>query len=148
VAILDADKEGFLRSTTSLIQTIGRAARNLNGIAILYADVMTDSLRNAVNETNRRREIQRKYNEEHGIEPASIIKAIDSDLVKMSNLDYFDIAGPIGRRKSALGEDEDLDKAISRLTKEMKEAAKNLDFEKAAEIRDRLKELKEMRIFV
>jgi excinuclease ABC subunit B len=148
VAILDADKEGFLRSTTSLIQTIGRAARNVNGEAILYADVMTDSLRNAVSETNRRRAIQQTYNEEHGIEPASIIKAIDSDLVKMSNLDYFDIDAPIGRRKTLLGEDEDLDKAISRLTKEMKEAAKNLDFEKAGEIRDRLKELKEMRIFV
>jgi excinuclease ABC subunit B len=148
VAILDADKEGFLRSTTSLVQTIGRVARNLNGLAILYADVMTDSLKNAVGETNRRRAIQQKYNEEHGIEPASIIKAIDSDLVKMSNLDYFDIAGPIGRKKSVLGEDEDLDKAISRLTKEMKEAAKNLEFEKAGEIRDRLKELKEMRIFV
>jgi excinuclease ABC subunit B len=148
VAILDADKEGFLRSTTSLIQTIGRVARNLNGLAILYADVMTDSLKNAIGETNRRRAIQQQYNEDHNIEPASIIKAIDSDLVKMSNLDYFDIAGPIGRRKSALGEDEDLDKAISRLTKEMKEAAKNLEFEKAGEIRDRLKELKEMRIFV
>jgi excinuclease ABC subunit B len=117
-------------------------------VAVLYADVITDSLRNAINETNRRRDLQRKYNEEHGIEPATIIKAIDSDLVKMSNLDYFDISAPIGRRKSILGEDEDLDKAISRLTKEMKEAAKNLDFEKAAEIRDRLKELKEMRIFV
>ncbi len=148
VAILDADKEGFLRSTTSLIQTIGRAARNVGGLAILYADVITDSLRNAIDETNRRRAIQRKYNEEHGIEPATIIKAIDSDLVKMSNLDYFDVAAPIGRRKSVLGEDEDLDKAISRLTKEMKEAAKNLEFEKAGEIRDRLKELKEMRIFV
>jgi excinuclease ABC subunit B len=148
VAILDADKEGFLRSTTSLIQTIGRAARNVNGVAILYADVMTDSLKNAVGETNRRRAIQQTYNEEHGIEPASIIKAVDSDLVKMSNLDYFDLTGPIGRRKSILGEDEDLDKAITRLTKEMKEAAKNLDFEKAGEIRDRLKELKEMRIFV
>ena len=148
VAILDADKEGFLRSTTSLIQTIGRAARNVNGVAILYADVMTDSLRNAIGETNRRRAIQQKYNEEHGIEPASIIKAIDSDLVKMANLDYFDVSAPIGRRKSILGEDEDLDKAITRLTKEMKEAAKNLDFEKAGEIRDRLKELKEMRIFV
>ncbi|HEY8133862.1 MAG TPA: excinuclease ABC subunit UvrB [Thermoanaerobaculia bacterium] len=148
VAVLDADKEGFLRSQTSLIQTIGRAARNLNGVAILYADVITDSLRFAIDETNRRRAIQQKYNEEHGIEPATIIKSIDSDLVKMANLDYLDIAGPVGSRKLDLGADEDLDKAISRLTKEMKEAAKNLDFERAAEIRDRLRELKEIRIFV
>jgi len=148
VAILDADKEGFLRSTTSLIQTIGRAARNLNGVAILYADRMTDSLKNAVDETYRRRAIQQKYNEEHGIEPASIIKAIDSDLVKMANLDYFEIPGRPSQRKLDMVADEDIDKAISRLTKEMKEAAKNLDFEKAAEIRDRLRELKELRIFV
>jgi len=149
VAILDADKEGFLRSATSLIQTIGRVARNLNGVAIVYADVITDSLRKAIDETNRRRAIQHAYNEEHGIEPASIIKSIDSDLVKMSNLDYFEVpGGPSSRAKLELSEGEDLDKAISRLTKEMKDAAKNLDFEKAAEIRDRLKELKEMRIFV
>jgi excinuclease ABC subunit B len=149
VAILDADKEGFLRSQTSLIQTIGRAARNLNGLAILYADRMTDSLKYALDETNRRRAIQRAYNEEHGIEPATIIKAIDSDLVKMANLDYFEVpGGPTSKSKLGLAEGEDLDKAISRLTKEMKEAAKNLDFEKAAEIRDRLRELKEIRIFV
>ena len=147
VAILDADKEGFLRSQTSLIQTIGRAARNLNGVAILYADRMTDSLKAAVEETNRRREIQRRYNEEHGIEPASIIKAIDSDLVKMANLDYFEIPGS-PKSKLELMEGEDIDKTISRLQKEMKDAAKNLDFEKAAEIRDRLRELKELRIFV
>jgi excinuclease ABC subunit B len=148
VAILDADKEGFLRSTTSLIQTIGRAARNVGGEAILYADKITDSLRNAIGETNRRRERQAEYNKEHGIEPATIIKSIDSDLVKMASLDYVDFGVGIGRKSSALGEGEDLDKAISRLTKEMKDAAKNLDFEKAAEIRDRLRELKEMRIFV
>ena len=148
VAVLDADKEGFLRSETSLIQTIGRAARNVNGLAILYADKITDSLQRAIDETNRRREIQRKYNEEHGIEPATIIKAIDSDLVKMANLDYYDVGGPGLKRPADVAEGEDLDKAISRLTKEMKDAAKNLDFERAAEIRDRLRELKEMRIFV
>jgi excinuclease ABC subunit B len=147
VAILDADKEGFLRSQTSLIQTIGRAARNLNGLAILYADKITDSLKFAIDETNRRRAVQQKYNEEHGIEPASIIKAIDSDLVKMANLDYFEIPGsPL--KKLDMVADEDIDKTISRLTKEMKEAAKNLDFEKAAEIRDRVRELRELRIFV
>ena len=149
VAILDADKEGFLRSQTSLTQTIGRAARNLNGTAILYADKITDSLRWAIDETSRRRAVQQKYNEEHGIEPASIIKSVDSDLVKMANLDYLDVPLP-GQRPAHLGlnEGEDLDKAIARLQKEMKDAAKNLDFEKAAEIRDRLRELKEMRIFV
>jgi len=148
VAILDADKEGFLRSSTSLIQTIGRAARNLNGIAILYADKITDSMRFAIDETKRRRAIQQKYNEDHGIEPATIIKAVDSDLVKMSNLDYHDFGAARGKTKLELVADEDLDKTISRLTKEMKDAAKNLDFERAAEIRDRLRELKEMRIFV
>src|SRR2546428_2619844 len=149
VAVLDADKEGFLRSQTSLIQTIGRAARNVNGVAILYADVITDSLRFAIDETNRRRAIQQKYNEEHGIEPATIIKAVDSDLVRMANLDYLDIAGPgLTTRKLDLIANEDLDKAISRLSKEMKDAAKNLDFERAAEIRDKLRELKEIRIFV
>jgi excinuclease ABC subunit B len=149
VAILDADKEGFLRSGTSLIQTIGRAARNVNGVAILYADHMTDSLNYAVGETNRRRAIQHAYNIEHGIEPATVIRSMDSDLVKMSNLDYFEIpGGPTTRANLNLGPDEDLDKAISRLTKEMKDAAKNLDFEKAGEIRDKLRELKEIRIFV
>jgi excinuclease ABC subunit B len=149
VAILDADKEGFLRSTTSLIQTMGRAARNLNGVAILYADVLTDSLRNAISETNRRRAIQQQYNEEHGIEPATIIKAIDSDLVRMANLDYVDLAPAPGQRSRLdFASDGDLDKSIARLTKEMKEAAKNLDFEKATELRDRIRELKEIRIFV
>jgi excinuclease ABC subunit B len=148
VAILDADKEGFLRSQTSLVQTIGRAARNLNGLAILYADRITDSLRFAIDETSRRRMVQQKYNEEHGIEPATIIKSIDSDLVRMANLDYLDIPLPGQKSRLDLVADEDIDKAISRLTKEMKEAAKNLDFEKAAEIRDRLRELKEARIFV
>ncbi len=148
VAILDADKEGFLRSQTSLIQTIGRAARNVNGVAILYADKITDSLRYAIDETNRRRAVQQKYNEEHGIEPATIIKSTDSDLVRMSNLDYLDVPMPGQRAHLGLGEGEDIDKAITRLTREMKEAAKNLDFEKAAEIRDKIRELKEVRIFV
>ncbi|HEX8619608.1 MAG TPA: excinuclease ABC subunit UvrB [Thermoanaerobaculia bacterium] len=148
VAILDADKEGFLRSQTSLVQTIGRAARNVNGVAILYADKITDSLRYAIDETTRRREVQQRYNEEHGIEPATIIKAIDSDLVKMANLDYLDVPLPGQKSKLDIAGDEDIDKAISRLQKEMKDAAKNLDFERAAEIRDKLKELKEARIFV
>ena len=114
----------------------------------MYADKITDSMRFAIDETTRRRAIQQKYNEEHGIEPATIIKAVDSDLVKMSNLDYHDFGVAGGKSKLQMVADEDLDKTISRLTKEMKEAAKNLDFERAAEIRDRLRELKEMRIFV
>jgi excinuclease ABC subunit B len=148
VAILDADKEGFLRSQTSLVQTIGRAARNVNGVAILYADKITDSLRFAIDETTRRRAVQQKYNEEHGIEPATIIKSIDSDLVKMANLDYLDVPLPGQKSRLDIAGDEDIDKAISRLTKEMKDAAKNLDFERAAEIRDKVRELKEARIFV
>ena len=146
VAILDADKEGFLRSSTSLVQTIGRAARNLNGIAILYADRITDSIKYAIDETTRRRAIQEAWNTEHGIEPASIIKAIDSDLVKMANLDYFEV--PVGKKNFDLVAEEDIEKAITRLTREMKEAAKNLEFEQAAALRDKLRELKEMRIFV
>ena len=148
IAILDADKEGFLRSQTSLIQTIGRAARNVNGVAILYADVMTDSLKFAIDETNRRRALQAAYNQEHGIEPATIVKAIDSDLVRMANLDYFDMGVGRAKEKFDLVADEDIDKTITRLTKEMKDAAKNLDFERAAELRDRVRELKELRIFV
>ena len=121
----------------------------MNGVAILYADVMTDSLRNAIGETNRRRAIQEAYNKEHGIEPATVIRSIDSDLVKMANLDYFEIPGGPGQKtRIELAADEDLDKTISRLSKEMKEAAKNLDFEKAADLRDKIRELKEMRIFV
>ncbi len=145
VAILDADKEGFLRSSTSLVQTIGRAARNLNGVAILYADKITDSIQFALDETKRRRAIQGAWNTEHGIEPASIIKAIDSDLVRMANLDYFEMPG---KRSFDLVAEEDIEKTITRLSKEMKEAAKNLEFERAAQLRDKLRELKEMRIFV
>ncbi|HEY0788412.1 MAG TPA: helicase-related protein, partial [Thermoanaerobaculia bacterium] len=149
VAVLDADKEGFLRSNTSLIQTMGRAARNLNGVAILYADRITDSMKAAIDETNRRRAIQEAYNTEHGIEPATIIKAIDSDLVKMANLDYYEpFATSVGKKKEDLVAEGDIEKTIARLTKEMKDAAKNLEFEKAAELRDRLRELKELRIFV
>jgi excinuclease ABC subunit B len=95
----------------------------------------------------RRRALQQKY-EEHGIEPATIIKSVDSDLVRMANLDYYDVHLPGHRAKLGLEENEDIDKAISRLTKGMKEAAKNLDFERAAEIRDKVRELKEVRIFV
>ncbi|MFN2442025.1 MAG: excinuclease ABC subunit UvrB [Thermoanaerobaculia bacterium] len=149
VAILDADKEGFLRSNTSLIQTMGRAARNLNGLAILYADRITDSMRAAIDETERRRAIQQAWNTEHGIEPATIIKSIDSDLVRMANLDYYEpFASRMSKKKEDLVADGDIDATIARLSKEMKDAAKSLEFEQAAEIRDRIRELRELRIFV
>jgi len=148
VAILDADKEGYLRSSTSLIQTIGRAARNLNGTVILYADVMTDSLKRAIEETNRRRAKQERFNLEHGIEPKTIVKDIASPLLQLSNLDYHD-AGFLPPR---LGEVDVTDaaslaKAITELEKQMKAAAKRLEFEEAATLRDRIKELRAQQIY-
>ncbi|MGE5234538.1 MAG: excinuclease ABC subunit UvrB [Acidobacteriota bacterium] len=145
VAILDADKEGFLRSQTSLIQTIGRAARNLAGRAVLYADRMTDSMRRAIEETGRRREKQVAYNTEHGIEPRSILKDIHNPLVQMSALDYYEAGGP--RRLLEVAEGTPLPEQIARLEKEMRAAAKRLEFEEAAELRDRIKELRELQIY-
>ena len=141
VAILDADKEGFLRSSGALIQTIGRAARHLNGRAILYADVMTDSMRRALGETNRRRSIQRAYNEEHGITPQSIIKPLDPDLIRIYEGDYYElpaVAEPAREYSSA----EELNLEIQRLEQEMRQAAKEYEFEKAAALRDQVKKLK------
>ena len=137
VAILDADKEGFLRSETSLIQTSGRAARNLQGRVLFYADAVTDSMRRAIEETQRRRKIQEAYNREHGIEPASIVKQINSPLVRISSLDYYDaLIAPPPRR---LARRESLRRRIVDLEKEMKAAAKELDFERAAQMRDELR---------
>ena len=146
VAILDADKEGFLRSETSLIQTAGRAARNVNGRVIFYADRRTDSMKKALDETERRRVRQGLYNEEHGIEPATILKDIHNPLVAMSNLDLYS-AGPT--RLSELAGDVDLPLAerISRLEKEMKAASKRLEFEEAATLRDQIRELRELQIY-
>jgi len=146
VAILDADKEGFLRSETSLIQTAGRAARNVNGRVIFYADRRTDSMKKALDETERRRIRQGLYNEEHGIEPATILKDIHNPLVAMSNLDLYS-AGPT--RLSELAGDVDLPLAerISRLEKEMKAASKRLEFEEAATLRDQIRELRELQIY-
>ncbi|HKA35653.1 MAG TPA: excinuclease ABC subunit UvrB [Thermoanaerobaculia bacterium] len=145
VAILDADKEGFLRSGTSLIQTAGRAARNLHGRVLFYADVVTDSMRRAIEETRRRREIQEEFNKEHGIEPASIVKQINSPLLRLSNLDYHDqlIAPP----PSDVPDTETLRRRIVDLEKAMKAAAKELDFERAAKLRDELRGLRELQIF-
>jgi excinuclease ABC subunit B len=141
VAILDADKEGFLRSAGALIQTVGRAARNVNGRAILYADAMTDSMRHAIAETDRRRAVQEAYNVEHGITPASIVKHIDDVLASVYERDYVTVAKEPDERNRFRTQAE-LDAFMSKLDREMKEAAANLEFERAAKIRDRLKRLR------
>jgi excinuclease ABC subunit B len=141
VAILDADKEGFLRSTGSLIQTIGRAARNINGIAILYADVMTDSMKRAIDETSRRRAVQVAYNLENGITPQSVMKPIDMALVAIAEADYVTVPIEPETPEEELTADQ-REQLLKELEQQMKEAAKKFDFEKAAQFRDRLKALK------
>jgi excinuclease ABC subunit B len=142
VAILDADKEGFLRSGGSLIQTVGRAARNVHGKAIMYADAVTDSMRQAINETERRRAIQEAYNLEHGITPASIVKDIDDVLSSVYERDYVTIPAVRDEEIEQFRTQAELDARISALESEMKAAAANLEFEKAAAVRDRLKALR------
>jgi excinuclease ABC subunit B len=139
VAILDADKEGFLRSERSLIQTSGRAARNVSGQVIMYADKITDSIKACLSETKRRREIQRRYNEEHHITPESIKKSIHDILASVYEADYVTVPVVSEDRKIYVPENE-LPVMIKKLKEEMKEAAKNLEFEKAAELRDQIKE--------
>ena len=141
VAILDADKEGFLRSSGSLIQTMGRAARHLSGRAILYADKMTDSMKQAIGETDRRRTVQRAYNEEHGIVPQSIISHIDMSLAKILQAEYADLAEEVEEMPEVQSQEE-LDNYIAKLEAEMREAAKKFEFEKAAKLRDTIKELR------
>lgn len=141
VAILDADKEGFLRSTGSLIQTIGRAARNVNGRAILYADVMTDSMRRAIGETDRRRKIQMEYNERNNITPQSIIKPIDMSLVAVAEADYVTVPLETDSESDNLTP-ELRAKRIAELELLMKEAARTFEFEKAAKYRDQIKALR------
>lgn len=139
VAILDADKEGFLRSETSLIQTIGRAARNSEGHVIMYADVMTDSMRLAIDETKRRRALQEAYNKEHGITPTTIKKAV-RDLISISK--------EVAKTEEKMEKDpesmsrEELEKLIGQVQKQMKAAAAELNFEMAAELRDKMITLK------
>ena len=133
VAILDADKEGFLRSERSLIQTIGRAARNTEGKVIMYADELTESMEKAIHETNRRREIQAKYNEEHGIVPQTIQKSI-RDTIKASIVEE-------AQAEYKLDKDADIQQIIDKMTDEMLKYASNMEFEKAAELRDKIKEL-------
>ena len=144
VAILDADKEGFLRSDRSLIQTIGRAARNVYGTVILYADSITDSMRLAMDETNRRRSLQAAFNKKHGITPQTVIKSIGSPLVKIYEADYVDV--PLAAEKEANYAAKDLPRVIQKLKKEMKKAAESLEFERAAELRDRIRAMEEQEI--
>jgi excinuclease ABC subunit B len=139
VAILDADKEGFLRSDRSLIQTIGRAARNVNGTVILYADGVTDSMKRAMDETERRRRKQAAFNQKYGITPQTIIKALSSPLVKIYDADYVDI--PLAAEGAVQYRPGELNRKIRKLQKEMKEAAQKLEFERAAELRDQLRQL-------
>jgi len=141
VAILDADKEGFLRSEQSLIQTIGRAARNASGKAILYADRITDSMKRAIGETERRRAIQEVFNRENGITPQTIIKPIEATLITASEADYFKLPAEVDQIEDY--SPENLAATIARLEVEMRGAAKRFEFEKAAELRDRLKVLRE-----
>jgi excinuclease ABC subunit B len=141
VAILDADKEGFLRSTTSLIQTMGRAARHINGKAILYADVMTRSMKAAIEETGRRRLAQQRYNEENGITPQSIMKPLDPDMVQIYEGDYYELPA-IAEEAVQYHSAQELEMEIQRLENEMRQAAKEFEFEKAAALRDQVKKLK------
>jgi excinuclease ABC subunit B len=142
VAILDADKEGFLRSATSLIQSMGRCARHIEGKAILYADTMTDSMRQAIGETSRRRAKQEAYNIEHNITPLSIIKSVDMQLASIVEADYVTV--PI--EDATIGEisnEEQLTKAIAQLEAQMRQAAKSFEFERAASLRDRIRTLRQ-----
>ena len=141
VAILDADKEGFLRSAGSLIQTIGRCARHLEGRAVLYADRMTDSMKKAIDETDRRRAIQRAYNEEHGITPESIIRPLDMTLAGIIDADYVDITANVDGLPEFKTQ-QDLDAHIVKLENDMREAAKRFEFEVAAKLRDMIRDLK------
>lgn len=145
VAILDADKEGFLRSETALVQTSGRAARNIESQVIFYADRITNSMQRALDETKRRRKRQAAYNEEHGIEPKAIIKDVHNPLVAMGNLDLY--APKIDKELLVAEDDRPLRARIVEMEKKMKQAAKDLEFEEAAMYRDKLKELKELEVF-
>ena len=136
VAILDADKEGFLRSERSLIQTIGRAARNTEGRVIMYADELTESMEKAISETNRRRAIQEKYNEEHGITPQTIRKSV-RDTIKATIVEDI-------QSEYDINENQSVEDIISKLTDEMLKYAKNMEFEKAAELRDKIKALENL----
>jgi excinuclease ABC subunit B len=141
VGVLDADKEGFLRNQTSLIQTCGRAARNVNGRVIFYADTKTQSIEAALAETARRRKIQEQYNREHGITPKTILKKLGETLSDIYASDYLDLSEVAAREREADKLGKEVDKKIESLRAEMLDAAAKLEFERAAEIRDRIFEL-------
>jgi excinuclease ABC subunit B len=142
VAILDADKEGFLRSSGSLIQTVGRCARNLNGRAILYADTVTDSMKKAMDETNRRRAIQEAYNQANGITPESIVRPLEMSLASIIEADYADLGANEAQGVPEFKSQEELDAYIAKLETDMREAAKRFEFETAAKLRDAIRELR------
>jgi excinuclease ABC subunit B len=144
VGILDADKEGFLRSETALIQTIGRAARHINGRVIMYAEKMTDSMKRAIDETNRRRAKQLKYNEENGIVPISIHKAIHDLTEEFSSKAVAEMKGEYRTKNTSDLPRNELKQIIHEMDKQMKEAAKNLEFERAAALRDEIFDLKSL----
>ena len=144
MAILDADKEGFLRSERSLIQTIGRAARNSEGKAILYADKITNSMKLAIDETERRRKVQEIYNTKHGITPTTIVKSIESTLVTAYEADYFKV--PLELDKFEEYSPRQLKETIGQLEADMRQSARDMKFEQAAEIRDKLNYLRNRQI--
>src|SRR5262249_30425842 len=141
VAILDADKEGFLRSSGSLIQTSGRAARNVNGQVIMYADTMTVSMKSAIAETERRRALQAAYNEAHGITPESVVRAIEDVMSSVYERDYARVPS-VREPRDTLRTQAEIEAEIARLEVEMRAAAANLDFERAASLRDAVKSLR------
>jgi excinuclease ABC subunit B len=143
VAILDADKEGFLRSTGSLIQTMGRAARHIEGRAILYADRVTDSMRQAIGETDRRRAVQTAYNEENGITPQSIISSTDMGLAQILKAEYGEVVEEEAAGIPDFTSQADVDQYIAKLETDMREAARKFEVEKAARLRDSIKELRD-----
>jgi excinuclease ABC subunit B len=146
VAILDADKEGFLRSETSLIQTCGRAARNLNGRVIMFADRITDSMRRTIDETERRRKVQAGYNEVHSITPESIKKEIVDILSSIYEKDYYTVDADELEEKGV--DPKKLSRMVKKLRKDINEAAKRWDFERAATLRDRLLKLEQMELAI
>jgi excinuclease ABC subunit B len=143
VAILDADKEGFLRSTTSLIQTMGRAARHLNGKTILFADRVTGSMQAAIDETNRRRAAQEHYNDEHGITPQSVVKPLDPELLRIYEGDYYELPA-VAEEAVEYGSAAEIEREIETVEEEMRQAARRFEFERAASLRDHVKKLKKM----